>query len=82
VSAKLTLAECVYSVRGMRLVIDRDVNAARNLLELAIRAEGPAESRHELAVPTSVADGVCCRVRSTILRSETCSCSVGRNLAG
>jgi hypothetical protein len=40
VTAKLSLAERVYRCDGCGLVIDRDVNAARNLLMLAVSGRG------------------------------------------
>jgi putative transposase len=41
VKAKLTLAERIYRCSSCGLVIDRDINAARNLLHLAAR--GPRD---------------------------------------
>jgi putative transposase len=40
VNAKLSLAERVFRCEGCGLVIDRDVNAARNLLVLAVSGRG------------------------------------------
>ena len=53
--AKLSLAERVYRCEGCGLVIDRDVNAARNLLMLAVsgRGAGGAEVRPGLAGRTA-----------------------------
>jgi putative transposase len=40
VKAKRSLAERVFTGEGCGLVIDRDVNAARNLLVLAVSGRG------------------------------------------
>jgi transposase len=45
VNAKLSLAERIFTCEGCGLVIDRDVNAARNLLQLAVSGRGPTEPR-------------------------------------
>jgi putative transposase len=45
VKAKLSLAERVFTCERCGLVIDRDVNAARNLLILAVSGRGLVEPR-------------------------------------
>jgi putative transposase len=45
VKAKLSLAERVFPCEGCGLAIDRDVNAARNLLILAVSGRGLVEPR-------------------------------------
>jgi transposase len=44
-NAKLSLAERVFKCKGCDLVIDRDVNAAKNLLPLAVTGRGSVEPR-------------------------------------
>jgi transposase len=42
-NAKLSRAERVFKCKGCDLVIDRDVNAAKNLLPLAVTGRGSVE---------------------------------------
>jgi putative transposase len=77
VNAKLSLAERVFRCEGCGLVIDRDVNAARNLLVLAVSGRGAcgAEVRgpHEAGlVGSPVRPGVAGHTATTGGPREAC----------